>query len=556
MDSLSLWNTRQLRDHYSSASDPAVRCDLDKLSYCLNDLAEQVGVAERSPSEHDQAIKKLEVVRDIMASLDALGKQVGMDRGPAARRLLRMIQDRLDIAQADFEELDGLLTRGYEGGHVCDFACRRVKRLFLDSQTRAWLRAVEDVAEGLTIGRKHRPLSALRTDILGRDEKTSKHGMLEIDQLLVTLSPWAETARTNLVQLHQVAAEAWPDDRSVGADSDCGTSDEKTIREVIASQTDLARRYMSLKAFLMRQDEPTERTLYAPAPEPVDLATEPDEAMAMAIAGLSHQIPEIVPLLDIVRSEQLCQPRVYADGDVPYVEPGFAQRPPLCVALSDGPQAMFDLAHALTRAAGFVAAWDQGPLRRQADALFRQVCACYAHGCMGTYLAKHASTRQERLAVACLLLEQMFRSMFGGAIRRRFQMEMAGRFLSNSGGQPLQTDAIWAKAHRDVLGHDVMFSTGFSRWWMLFPTLLDPSATTSDMLPGISAGWALYVRHGEHPADTGRAFVRALEHGNARSGKDLLVDIGMADDASDWIKSALLAFERELSWAETLAVKS
>ncbi len=555
MHSFSSLKSRSLREYYSSPMDPAVRTDLDVLVARLSDLAELFGNGTLSVEERDHAIETMEMVWDVMASLDTLAHQVAMDRGPAARRLSRMIQDRLDAAHADFEELDTLLTQGHADEHMCDVACRRVKKILVDSQTRSWLRAVEDIAESLACGKKQLSLSTLRSQLFGRERKVYKHAVSEADQLLSELAPWGEKARSNIGHLHAVAMQAWPDCMDENEERPQGATDENAIREAIASRSDLASRYLHLKSFLLHEDEVTERTIYAPAPEPVDLATTPDEAFAMVMSGISDQIPELAPILADVKSAELCRIYIYGCDESPYMQSDFGLRPPLCLNIPDGPQAMFDIARGVMQASAFVAAWHLGPLRRRADMLYRQVCSNYGCGCLGTFLAKHANSRQERLAVACLILEQMFRSLFLTVVHCRFQSDTPERLSSYTGCHALPADTAWITAHKDILGPELTLSNAFGRWWMLFPYVLEINLPCPDILPGIAAGWALYVRHGEQPAHTGHAFRQTLERGCTRSGKDLLAEIGMTTDASDWIKAALLAFERELSWAEKLAIR-
>lgn len=576
----------RLDDLYQGPDDPKIEADK---RWCLKEAgrfsnAYKGKVNELTPESLLEAIKYSEALQERTQRLLSYGYLffATQTQNPEASALWQSFQEfsslihrdtlffELEWTQLDESAAQALMNaptlKDYR--HYLELVRRYKPHLLSEKEERvlaekepigspAWSILFDKVVSRLRFGERQRTESEVLSDLYHPDRDVRKNAATELTEglsgVLHILSHIFNTILLDKAITDRIRNYPhWLHARNLSNEAD--DSMVEALVGAVTSRYDLVQRYYRLKRTLLKYDELFDYDRYAPIPGTPQAVFQWSEAKDIVLSAYNHFSPRMcgiaryffdqawihAPVLPGKRSGAFAHPTV--PNHHPYVLLNFTGKH----------RDIMTLAHELGHGVHQYLARKQGLFNSATPLTTAETASVFGEMLVFRYLLQQTADVQERLALICSKLEDIFATVFRQISMNRF--EDAVHTARRQQGE-LDKDSIseaWMRTQTEMFGNSVTLLDHYKIWWSYIPHFLHSPGYVYAYAFGELLVLALYQQYKERGADFVPLYLNLLEAGGKLSPQDLLRPFGIVLSNPQFWSQGIAVIEDLLREAEEM----
>jgi oligoendopeptidase F len=444
------------------------------------------------------------------------------------------------------------------GPHLLSEAEERVLAEKEPSGVSAWTTLFDKVLGGLRFGSRSRTESEVLADLYHPDREARKQAAFDLTEglqgVLHILNHIFNTILLDKAIVDRIRRYPhWLRSRNLGNETDDAMVE--ALVAAVSSRHDLVQRYYGLKRRLLGLETLHDYDRYAPLPGLPRQSFSWEEARTIVLDAFGAFSPEMARVANRFFEERwIHAPILPGKRSGAFSHPTVpSSHPFILVNFSGTHRDVMTLAHELGHGVHQVLAARQGFYNAATPLTTAETASVFGEMLVFSHLVEGLSTADERTALLCSKLEDIFATVFRQIAMNRFEdvLHTARRERGE-----LDSDFIsgaWMQAQRTMFADSVQLQDHYRIWWSYIPHFLHSPGYVYAYAFGELLVLALFQQYRERGSEFVPLYLDLLSSGGKEAPGDLLKPFGVdLADAGFWNRG-LVVIEDLLLRAESLA---
>lgn len=334
--------------------------------------------------------------------------------------------------------------------------------------------------------------------------------------------------------------------------------EEKTVEALVGavrSRYDIPKRYYRLKKSLLGLDELFDYDRYAPLPFSSEKAVPWDECKGIVLRAYNDFSPQMMEIARLFFDGRWIHAPVmpgkrggaFSDPSTPDVHPY------VMVNYTGKNRDVMTVAHELGHGIHqYLAEKEQGYFNSRTPLVTAETASVFGEMLVFNSLLGGAKTKEERLSLLCVKLEEMFATVFRQIAMNRFEDAIHRERRGRGELSKERFGELWIGTQKEMFGGSVTLTDNYRTWWSYIPHFLEAPGYVYAYAFGELLVLSLYRMYTEEGERFVPKYLRLLSSGGKEQPAKLLEEFGIKLDDPDFWLEGLGLMDGMLKQAEEL----
>jgi len=334
--------------------------------------------------------------------------------------------------------------------------------------------------------------------------------------------------------------------------------EEKTVEALVSavrSRYDIPERYYRLKKSLLGLDELFDYDRYAPLPISSEKAVPWEECKGIVLRAYNDFSPQMMEIASLFFNGRWIHAPVmpgkrggaFSDPCTPDVHPY------VMVNYTGKNRDVMTVAHELGHGVHqYLAGKELGYFNSKTPLVTAETASVFGEMLVFNSLLGRAKTREERLSLLCVKLEEMFATVFRQIAMNRFEDAIHRERRSKGELSRERFGELWIGTQKEMFGSSVTLTDNYRVWWSYIPHFLEAPGYVYAYAFGELLVLSLYRMYTEEGEKFVPKYLGLLSSGGKEPPAKLLEDFGIKLDDPGFWREGLGLMDVMLKQAEEL----